>query len=49
MKEFFYAVLAVLVIGFGASFVLEGFQRSSDSAFVGPGTRIDAPGAKPKG
>jgi len=49
MKEFLLAVLAVVVIGFGAMLVLEGFQRSSDSASVGTGTRLDVPGAKPKG
>ena len=48
MKAFLAGVLAVLLISTGAMFVLEVFQRGSDSAFTGPATRIDVPGAKPK-
>lgn len=49
MKEFLLAIVAILVIGLGAMFVLENFQRSTDSAHVGSSTRINVPGAKPKG
>ena len=41
MKAFLAAVLAVAVIGVGASFVLEVFQRTADHAYVGPGARPD--------
>ncbi len=49
MKEFIAAVVAVIVIGVVSSMVLEGYQRSADSAYTGSGARIDPPGAKPKG
>lgn len=48
MKAFLAGIVAVLLISTAAAFVLEAFQRGSDSAFTGPATRIDVPGAKPK-
>ncbi len=51
MKAFLAAVLAVIGIGFAASVVLEGYQTTVDSSFVGSGARLD-PDAKlraPKG
>ena len=41
MKAFLAAVLTVVVISFGASVLLETFQRTADNAFTGPGARID--------
>jgi hypothetical protein len=41
MKAFLAAVLAVIGIGFVASFVLETQQRSADVAYSTTGARID--------
>ena len=41
MKSFLFAVLAVVAIGFAASVVLEGYQSTVDSSFVGSGARPD--------
>lgn len=42
MKAFFAALLTVAIIGFGASFVLERFQRTADQSYAGVGTRVEA-------
>ena len=42
MKAFLAAVLTVIAIGFGASFVLERFQRTADQAYASGGARVDA-------
>ena len=42
MKAFLAAVLTVIAIGFGASFVLERFQRTADQAYASSGARVDA-------
>jgi hypothetical protein len=42
MKAFLAAVLAVIGIGFVASFVLETQQRNADVAYSTTGARIDA-------
>lgn len=47
MKAFLAAVLTVVVMSFGASVLLETFQRTADSAFTGPGVRIDVDTHKP--
>jgi hypothetical protein len=41
MKAFLAAVLAVIAIGFVASFVLETQQRSADVAYATTGARVD--------
>lgn len=41
MAAFFYALIAVIVIGYGSSVVLEGFQRTVDAKHVGSGARPD--------
>lgn len=41
MKAFLLAVLAVIGIGVGASFVLDTYQRTVDASFVGSGARPD--------
>jgi hypothetical protein len=41
MIAFLAAALAVVAIGYGAAFVLEGFQRTVDSQHVGSGARPD--------
>jgi hypothetical protein len=41
MPSFIAAVLAVIGIGFGASFVLEGFQRTSATNYQSKGVRLD--------
>lgn len=41
MKAFVAAVLAVVGIGVIASFVLDNYQRTVDSSFVGSGARPD--------
>ena len=41
MKAFIAAVLAILVISVGASFVLGTFQRTADRAYTTSGARID--------
>lgn len=41
MKAFLTAVLFVVGISVGASFLLETFQRTADNEFVGKGVRID--------
>ena len=51
MGPFILAVIVAVGISFGASVVLEGYQKSSGSAYVGSGAKPDAektPGAKPK-
>lgn len=42
MKAFIAAVMTVAVVGVGASFVLERFQRTADQAYAGIGARVDA-------
>ncbi len=42
MKAFLSALLTVAIIGFGASFVLERFQRTADQSYAGVGTRVEA-------
>ena len=50
MKSFLAAVLAVIGISLGASVLLEKFQHSSETAFTGPGVRIDVDhSGSPKG
>ena len=50
MKSFLFAVAAVIGIGFAASVVLEGYQSTVDSSFVGGGARPDPdPRLRPKG
>jgi hypothetical protein len=53
MKAFFAAVLGVAAISFGASLILETFQRTADESYVGSGARIEADprlrGPAPKG
>ena len=41
MKAFLAAVAVVVGIGFGASILLETYQRTADRAFTGSGARID--------
>lgn len=41
MKAFVFAVLAVVAIGVGASFVLDGYQSTANNALVGGGARPD--------
>ena len=41
MKEFLGALCVLLVTGFGASIILEGYQKTVDSAYVGAGARPD--------
>lgn len=41
MPTFIAAVLAVVGIGFGASVVLESFQRSASTNFQSRGVRLD--------
>jgi hypothetical protein len=41
MPTFITAVLAVIAIGFGASFVLESFQRTSATNYQSRGVRLD--------
>jgi len=41
MKAFLSALVAVAVIGYGASIVLENYQQTVDSRFVGSGARPD--------
>ena len=41
MGPFIAAVIAVIGISFGAAFVLEGFQRTSDATYQTGGVRID--------
>jgi hypothetical protein len=41
MGAFLAAVIAVVGIGYGAAIVLEGFQRTADSAYVGSGAKPD--------
>lgn len=53
MKAFILAVLAVIGIGFAASVVLDGYQRTVDASLVGSGARPDPEpklrGVQPKG
>ncbi len=42
MKAFLLAVVAVIAIGIGAATVLERFQTTVDTSFVGSGARPDA-------
>jgi hypothetical protein len=42
MKAFLAAVLAVIGIGFVASFVLETQQRTADVAYSTKGARVDS-------
>lgn len=41
MKAFLLALVAVVGITYGASILLENYQRTADSAFVGSGARPD--------
>ena len=41
MGAFLAAVIAVIGIGYGSSIVLESYQRTADSAFVGSGAKPD--------
>ena len=41
MKAFLLALIAVAGIGYGASILLETFQQTADSAYVGSGARPD--------
>ena len=41
MVPFIAAVIAVIGIGFGAAYVLEGFQRTVDRSYQTGGVRID--------
>jgi hypothetical protein len=41
MKAFLFAVLAVIGIGYAASVVLDQYQQTVDSRFVGSGARPD--------
>lgn len=41
MTSFIAAVLAVIGIGIGASFLLETQQRTADQAFTTSGARVD--------
>ena len=49
MMAFLFALIAVVGIGFGASVVLDKFNSSVDSAYVGGGARPDPdPKLQPK-
>jgi len=39
MGAFLAAVVAVIAIGFGASYALDTYQRTADSAYVGSGAK----------
>lgn len=41
MLPFLAAIIAVIGISFGASFVLEGFQRTVDAKYHTEGVRLD--------
>ena len=41
MKAFFWAFMAMIGISYVASVVLENYQGTADSAFVGKGARPD--------
>lgn len=41
MKAFLAALLVVIGVSFGASMLLETYQRTADRAFTGSGARID--------
>jgi hypothetical protein len=41
MGAFLAAVIAVIGIGYGAAIVLETYQRTADSEYVGSGARPD--------
>jgi hypothetical protein len=52
MKSFLAAVIAVIAMSIGASILLERFQHTSETAYTGPGVRIDTdhpPAGAPKG
>ena len=53
MGPFILAVIVAAGIGFGASVVLEGFQKTADKTFTGSGARPDhdpkLDDGKPKG
>lgn len=53
MLAFLAAVIAVIGIGFGASVVLDQYQRTVDMTYVGGGAKPDPEpklrGPKPKG
>lgn len=41
MKAFFFALIAVVGIGYGSSLILEVYQRTVDVSNVGAGARPD--------
>ncbi len=40
MKAFFSAIVVALVMAYGASFILDGNQRTAEQAFATQGVRL---------